>query len=60
MSRKREIAEAVVRQFAKGISTLNLELIAPILNEDFKFVYRIGGSNVRIIAHPDIQKQAFP
>jgi len=50
MSRQREIAEAVVRQYARGLSKLNLDLIVPILHPQFRFVYRIAMHEVVIIA----------
>jgi hypothetical protein len=59
MSKQREVAEKIVRQYAKGLSTFDLDLIAPILHAGFKFVYRIGGNGVRIIAHPSRLREAM-
>jgi len=32
----------VVKQYALGLSTMNLDLIVPVLDTEFKFVYRIN------------------
>jgi len=54
MTAKSELSEVVVRQYAKGLSELNLDLIAPILHPEFKFVYRIANTGIRIVAHPEL------
>ena len=45
MSTKSQKSEDVVRQYALGLSTLNLELIADILHPEFKFVYRLSNNS---------------
>jgi hypothetical protein len=59
MRTKIEIAEAIVRQYAQGLRELDLSLIADILHPEFKFVYRMGGSWAKIIAHPDRMVEAI-
>lgn len=58
MSSQSKEAEEVVKQYARGLEYLDLSLIAPILHEEFKFVYRlINGrghgirTDVRYIGH---------
>jgi hypothetical protein len=51
------IAERVVKQYAYGLSTLDLDLIVSILDAEFKYVYRTGGrghgisTDVKYIGH---------
>ncbi len=58
MSTESKKAEEIVRQYALGLSTLDLEQIAFILHPEFKFVYRIKNgmghgirTDIRYIGH---------
>ncbi len=46
MSTESNKAEEIVKQYALGLSTMNLDLIVPILYPEFKFVYRTGYNNM--------------
>ncbi len=49
MSKESKEAEKIIRQYGQGLSTLDLELIAPILHPEFKFIYQYlrGGHGIR-------------
>ncbi len=59
MSTQSKKSEEVVKQFAEGLSTLDLSKIAPILAPEFKFCYRLSHvlsghgitTDVRYIGH---------
>jgi hypothetical protein len=52
-----EEAVKVAKQYALGLSTMNLDLIVPVLDTEFKYVYKIGyrghgiSTDVRYIGH---------
>ena len=58
MSAASKKSEEVVRQFAQGLSTLDLEMIAFLLRPEFKFIYQIADysghgitTDIRFIGH---------
>ena len=59
MSTQSKKSEEIVRQYADGLSTLDLDKIVPILAPEFKFCYRLGNiwsghgitTDVRYIGH---------